>query len=491
MGKSAPSAPAAPDPAKLAAAQGAANFETAKLQGQINRVNQISPWGNITYAPNPQNQQWIDAELAKAKEFRANAGTLDSWDEAADRKYFAENSPFRESYNMTTTLLPEQQALLNSQTTGQGLYADAAVRQLQLLSGQLSEPFQGQPFADRASSAGAVASNAMNSVGGLPAFVDPTTGWRTTAGNIGSSALNQANALAGQPVNTDYNAVRQGAIDAANSRLDPMFARDEESMRARLLASGHAEGSQGWKNAYSDFNQGRNDARMQTILNAENLAGQSIQQTGALRGIPMGELNQLQGMAGNQTSVAGAAQGQAMSGYQMPFQTAQNQAALAGQAANLANLGFQQAIQTRAQPLNETSALLTGNMVQTPQAQQVPQTQVAPTDVIGPAMGAYNGALQAYGARQQAAAANMGGLYGLAGTGLMAGAMFASDRRLKTDIEKIGKTPGGSNVYNFRYKDDPSKTTYAGVMAQELLKKRPEAVGKVGGHYVVDYSQVV
>lgn len=49
MGKSAPSPPAAPDPAATAAAQGAINKETAVAQANLNRINQYSPYGSSVY----------------------------------------------------------------------------------------------------------------------------------------------------------------------------------------------------------------------------------------------------------------------------------------------------------------------------------------------------------------------------------------------------------------------------------------------------------
>src|SRR3990167_8321180 len=49
MGKKSPSPPAAPDPAAAAAAQGAANIDTAIAQGIMNRVNQTSALGTSTY----------------------------------------------------------------------------------------------------------------------------------------------------------------------------------------------------------------------------------------------------------------------------------------------------------------------------------------------------------------------------------------------------------------------------------------------------------
>jgi len=48
-GKSAPSPPPAPDPSVVANAQGAANTNTAIAQGILNKTNQITPYGNLTY----------------------------------------------------------------------------------------------------------------------------------------------------------------------------------------------------------------------------------------------------------------------------------------------------------------------------------------------------------------------------------------------------------------------------------------------------------
>lgn len=48
MGKSSPSAPAPPDYAGAAVAQGAANLETAKAQGRMNNPNVVGPLGSQT-----------------------------------------------------------------------------------------------------------------------------------------------------------------------------------------------------------------------------------------------------------------------------------------------------------------------------------------------------------------------------------------------------------------------------------------------------------
>lgn len=73
---------------------------------------------------------------------------------------------------------------------------------------------------------------------------------------------------------------------------------------------------------------------------------------------------------------------------------------------------------------------------------------------------------------------------GNAGLGFMKG--LFSDRRLKENIRKIGKLDNGLNVYSFRYKGDPR--TVIGLMADEVEKVRPEAVGEFAGYKTVDYS---
>lgn len=79
---------------------------------------------------------------------------------------------------------------------------------------------------------------------------------------------------------------------------------------------------------------------------------------------------------------------------------------------------------------------------------------------------------------------------GLGGLGLGFGAAAkASDRRLKRDIVKLGERPDGLGVYFFRYLWSPIQ--HIGVMAQEVLKVKPEAVLTMpNGFYAVDYGML-
>ncbi len=77
------------------------------------------------------------------------------------------------------------------------------------------------------------------------------------------------------------------------------------------------------------------------------------------------------------------------------------------------------------------------------------------------------------------------GLMGVIGTGLQAASLF-SDRRLKTDIRRVGQTDEGVPVYTYRYK--AGGPVQMGVMADEVPQ---EARGPdVDGYATVDYGKV-
>jgi len=84
------------------------------------------------------------------------------------------------------------------------------------------------------------------------------------------------------------------------------------------------------------------------------------------------------------------------------------------------------------------------------------------------------------------------------GTGSLSGsttettqpAPFFSDRRLKHDVKRIGKTDDGLPIYSFKYKGDEKEQTHVGFMADEVEKVKPEAVGvHPTGYKTVDYEK--
>jgi len=97
--------------------------------------------------------------------------------------------------------------------------------------------------------------------------------------------------------------------------------------------------------------------------------------------------------------------------------------------------------------------------------------------------------LQAQMANAQAKASQNAGIMGAVGSiGAAALPLMFSDRRLKTDIEEVGKTNDGLPIYTYKYKGN--KTTQMGVMTQDVEKKTPNAVKEIGGFKAVNYKLV-
>jgi hypothetical protein len=163
----------------------------------------------------------------------------------------------------------------------------------------------------------------------------------------------------------------------------------------------------------------------------------------------------------------------------------QNQFGMNMQAANYQNTIRQQQIgeqsQRRAMPLNELNALLSGTQVQSPGFQNFNASQSAGgVNYSGAAQNQYGANMDAYNAKAGQAAGMMGGLGQIAG----AAAMF-SDRRLKSNIERIGTHPRGVGIYSY----DIFGERQVGVMAQELQEVAPELVIKhPSGYLMVNYG---
>jgi len=140
--------------------------------------------------------------------------------------------------------------------------------------------------------------------------------------------------------------------------------------------------------------------------------------------------------------------------------------------------GHQQAVQDilteRNQPINEISALMSGSQVGTPQFGAGTNQPSLPTvDYSGLVEQNYQNQLGAYNTQMQQRNGILGGLFGLGGK-----LIGLSDERAKTDIKKVGELEG-HKLYSFKYKKGKGDGKHhVGVMAQEVEKKRPDAVSK-------------
>ena len=174
-------------------------------------------------------------------------------------------------------------------------------------------------------------------------------------------------------------------------------------------------------------------------------------------------------------------------GYQQGMGAAQQYGALsqqgynqgAGTSAALAGLGT-----------NAQQAGLAGAQAQLAAGQTQQQTQQAGLQAL------YNQFQQQQGFPYQQAqflaniAEGTGALSGNATSGTSTttgGGGFFSDERLKENIQRVGETDDGQPIYRYNYKGD--KNTQIGLLAQDVEKHHPEAVGLAGGYKTVNYKK--
>jgi len=242
------------------------------------------------------------------------------------------------------------------------------------------------------------------------------------------------------------------------ARLDPRFQQEQSDLATTLANQGITTGTRAYDREFANFGRYKTDAYSQARNDA------------ITQGLPFGNQQRTQ-----------------------QFNEAMQQA-------NLANASRTQDIQERSFlrniPLNDVAALMGQQQVQVPQFGAPAQTGVAPTDYSGIVNSNYQGQLSAYNTQQQAAAANRSGLYGLAGSGMMAYGMAASDRRLKDNIQKMGQLANGLFVYAFNYIGHFAEIWGGqrrfGVMADEVRKIMPWAVSvDEHGYDMVNYNEVL
>ena len=317
-------------------------------------------------------------------------------------------------------------------------------------------------------------------------------------GDIERSRLMQQNQLGAQASAAGaFGGSRQGIAEAETNRA---FADQSARTASGLRQSGYANAQQ---MAGQDI-----ASRMQASLANQ---GANLSAQGQTAGNTLAS-QQFNSGALNQASQFGAG---AMNAASMANQNAYNQAGqFNASAMNAASRANQQAAlsanQQRLSAANQMGGLSQtgfnfGNTIADRQQSQGAMQQGIQQMLIDAGKGQYNnftgapmGALQTNLAA--AGAADMGqntqttqrknGLMDYLG---VAGSLFASDNRLKTDVKSIGSHKG-VNLYTWNWNDegkriaDPAQPT-VGVMAQELRETHPHLV-KVGsdGYLRVNYA---
>ena len=402
MGKKAPKPPPPPDPVVTARAQGEMNVETARTNAALNRVNQYGPLGRITYRDlgrdyaDREVQRHIDAY--QRGEWRdpnfVRDGNLDT---VALRKHFMrpEHNPYLDRWEMLTELSPEQQELYRLSNEAQRQYGEAALRQLQGVQERLASPFE--------FNGPALQADLRDWTDRLQFDVQDRTGEvmrRADFTGIG-----------------DPNQAREDVQAALLERLNPQLERERAALEARLANQGITTGSEAWRTGFDDWNRMANDARLAAILNA----GQEQSRMWQL-GLAQSAFNN---EALQQIMTNDLARGQFRNNA--VAQAAQMDLARAAQQNAARQQAFQEALALRAQPLNETAALLSGEQVRMPTLAPVPQVGLQPPDYQGAVAANYAGQMAGYNARLAQIGAQNAALGNLLGT--LGGAWIFGMRR--------------------------------------------------------------
>lgn len=252
-------------------------------------------------------------------------------------------------------------------------------------------------------------------------------------------------------------------------------ATNEQNQQAQLNLATLANSQSGFLNSYMStpfsYDDNAHTAWANKLYNDIN--GQNIaDNTEALR-------SQL---ANQGIKVGSDAYNKAMTGLQTSQQNAQNKFLLDSQ-----NQGFSQAQASRNQPINEITALLSGSQVSQPTLTNTNSSQISGTD-NGSIIANYdNQAMNAWQQNQSALGSTLGGVGGLF-SGLGRAGFSFSDERLKTDARKVGETDDGIGIYAYRFKGNDKMQL--GMMAQEVRKKRPNAVAELpNGVLMVNYEE--
>lgn len=242
----------------------------------------------------------------------------------------------------------------------------------------------------------------------------------------------------GLTLSPDAVALRDKITDAYMQRLQPMLDQQRSAMDTKLANQGITVGSQAWNADQDSFNRGLNDQRMAALL-----AGDQEQQNQFNRGLA---------------------------------------------SATFGNQARQQAIQEadyfKNQPLNMLNALRSGNQVSMPQFSNWSggaSVQAAPS--YQATADSYQAALDKYKTEMSASNALLGGLASIGGSAITK----FSDRRLKQGVRRIGQLANGLAVYAYTYIwGGPEQV---GVMADEVAKIKPEAIGPtLFGFQTVNYG---
>lgn len=246
--KSGPSAPAAPDPVATANAQAAANKDAAITQANLNRIDQYTPQGSLTYQQTGTN---------------------------------ADGTP---KYSQTQTYSPAEQQKYDLNNQVAIALNKLGVENIGRVQDAQSKDFSYDGMTPLRSSASGGALQRSLDYSGLTKL--PGTD------DFGAEGKRMANSVYAQ----------------AASRLDPQWAQNDNDMKAALAAKGISENSDAYRREVDNMARAKNDAYNQATYSAQQ-AGANEQSR--LFGLAMSARQQGANEVNTQGQFANQAQAQA------------------------------------------------------------------------------------------------------------------------------------------------------------------------------------
>jgi hypothetical protein len=265
-------------------------------------------------------------------------------------------------------------------------------------------------------------------------------------------------------------------------RMRPTHDYQQKQLETKLANQGFTQGSEAYNRALNELNQRQSLERFNALDQSGNEAQRlfNMQMQSQNTGY-----NQNMGAANFQNQSLNQAQAMDLANMQAANQAMGQQYGLNQQYANSQNALRQQALaemlQRRGTSLNEMNALLTGQQVSMPQMPSFQTAGRAETpNILGATQMNYDAQLGAANAQNAA----FGNLLG-AGAQLGSAAFMFSDRRLKSNIKRVGTHAIGVGIYDYTMMGMPQR----GVIAQEVQQVRPDLVKRhANGFLMVDYG---
>ena len=352
---------------------------------------------------------------------------------------------------------------------------------------------------------------AQQNVAQLSGYVQPYINAATQLTEQASTPI-QLQQFSNQAVNQYMSPYMQDVYNSTVSNINETNAQQQQQLQSNAIARG-AYGGDRAGIAQAELARQQNLANNATLANLANTGytsalgefnnqqAQNAQQDYINRQLAAGAGTQLANLGGYGQN---AANQQAQLQYQMgAAQQQQDQAGL--------STAYQQFLNANAYPYQQlgwlgqlVSGAATGmggtttGSVPSPSGLSQAIGGIGALGTLGNVFGGGGGAAGAAGAGGAGGfLSGLGSGLGSAASGLGSAASgilegigsafaFLSDERMKENIEPVGKTFDGQNIYKYNYKGDPR--TQIGLIAQEVEHRHPDAVHSIDGMKTVNYD---